>query len=101
MLIECPVVEDFRQKVYTKLKKSFTNTEALLGSVERSYSFILLQMNRFIYQRKFLKLPLDPYDFYAMLRLEKLMEEDIAIRNNNCTKCVHKWAGILNTGILA
>ena len=100
LLLDCPKVEDFRQAVYTKLGKNFTKAEEMLGSDDLSYSFILLHMNRYIYQRKYLELALTPYEFYAILRMEKRVEEEIAIRTKTLNKHNHKWLSILSTGIL-
>jgi hypothetical protein len=100
LLTQCPAVEFFRQIIYSKLHRNFSRKEELLGCQEKSYSLILLNMNKFIYQRKFLQLPLNPYDFYAMLRNEKQIEETIALKSNKTSKHFRKWTSILSTGIL-
>ncbi len=99
LLVECPLVVNLREQIYTKLRKNFSKQEELLGCHEKSYAFILLHINRFIYQRKFLKLSLSYHEFIAMLKGEMLVEETIATSNNSLRKYQLKWEGIKSTGI--
>ena len=100
LLLDCPEVEKFRQTVYSKIHKNFNKADELLGYRDRAYSFILLNINRFIYQRKFLNQSLNPHEFYAMLKTEKAIEENIAVKNKTFSKHVSKWNNILKTDIL-
>ena len=101
LLVKCSAVEQFRQKIYTKIKKGFTEQEELLGCEEKGYSYVLLQMNRFIYQRKFLGLPLNEYEFYGSIRQARNIEEDIARRRNSLKKHHLKWNKICCTRIIS
>ena len=101
MLVECPRVKEFRKEIYHKVQNKFSRWEELLGTEDNAYSFILLQMNRFIYQRKFLRLPLVSYDFLAMVRMEEHIEREIAIKNGLTSKHKRKWSNIHLTGLFS
>ena len=100
LLVDCPDVRKMRNAVYTKINHNFSKREEMLGNDNTPYSYILLQLNRYIYQRKYLKLSLNPYEFYAMLRMEEYIESDIAIRNMSRDKHNKKWLSIRRTGVL-
>ncbi len=100
LLQECPYVQEFRQKIYTKISKNFSKQEEILGCSSKPLTYILLQMNRFIYQQKFLKSPLNMHDFIAMLKMEMKIEEEIATKNNRRHKHDKKWTPIITTKIL-
>ena len=101
MLVDCPDTRKFRVVVYSKLGKSFDRSAELLGkSDDFGLSFILLQMNRFIYQRKFLEIPLNSSEFYAQLCLEKKVEETLARKARTQQRHNRKWNNILSTGII-
>ena len=100
LLIDCPVVRELRKAVYTKIQRNFSKREEMLGCDTDEHSFILLHLNKYIYQRKFLKLPLNPYDFYAMLKMEEYIERTIAVRSSCTVKNNKKWDNIHCTGIL-
>ncbi len=99
LLLECPKVEEFQQNIYTKIHKIFSKSEERLGGEDGAYAFILLHMNRYIYQQKFLKSPLNPHKFYAMLKIEKKVEE-IASKHKKLSKHLSKWSKIIETGII-
>ena len=100
LFLECPEVEKFRQEIYSKIKRNFSKQEELLGCGNSPFTYILLKLNHYIYQRKFLKLPLNTYEFYSSLRTEKNIEEQIAQKLKRTHKYKLKWDKIINTGIL-
>ena len=55
-----------------------------------------MQINRFIYTRKFLKLPLSSNDFFAHLKGIKATEEEIARKHGRLSKHGKKWTNINN-----
>ncbi len=101
LLISCPRAQEFRLTIYTKLHINPTLVEEILGNDSTPMSYILLMMNKFIYQRKFLKLPLNHHEFIASLHSERLAEEAIAIRKHRENIHILKWNKIRATNIFS
>ena len=91
LLYKCPRSMEFRSRLYTIIKKAFSEQEEIIGNDSSAETFILMQISRFIYTRKYLNLPLNVCEFHAYLKGIMITEEEIARKHGRQKKHAKKW----------
>ncbi len=99
LLLYCHRTTTFRMQLYTKIRTNVSHREALLGGENPALNYVLMMVNKFIYQRKFLELKLSLREFVQSLDSLRKVEEDIATRHKRVHKHNQKWTKIAQTGI--
>ena len=94
LLLECPKARELRDRVYTQTQIIPTKFEERYGTGNHPVDYILLQLNRFIYQCKYLEITPNMEKFRAMINLEHKTEKAIAEKNYKLRTHFKKWDNI-------
>ncbi len=94
LLFECPKVKDLRLLLYNKLQIHPTRVEERYGTGNYSIDYILLHLNKYVYQCKYLEHSPVFLMFKAVLKSEKETECAIAEKNERIVIHLKKWTKI-------
>jgi hypothetical protein len=94
ILLDCPKAHDLREHVYSKMQLSPSRLEGLTGLGTPAADFIIIHLNKFLHQCKYLEQTPHIASFTAMIKSEMKIEETIAMKNNKITLHLSKWEDI-------